>query len=341
MPSERERDPASPQALDWDALYRRYHRDLRRLIARRVPAGAPVDDLVQEAFLQAYRSGNRLDAPPTWSWLAVITERVCITWYRRQRPTAEPWEPREQADPAGFAGSEEHLAGLARHDDVNEVLAGLSPRHRRLLLAQAVGFSHEELARLEGSSPKAVKSALARARTEFRSRYQAPGREGWVVLTGPALRARRRLARPAELVDRVGPWVGALAFGMAAVLATGRGNVPPPNAGLAMPVGRTGISVPAVVAPADRPAGARPLSVDARRELPGPGGAAGNGANADRPLVVVDRDIRTGPNGGLIYLWVEINDPAGGSTTKADFVYPCKGTVTSMLCGVLGQVPTT
>lgn len=113
---------------EWDELYRRHGPDLRRLIARRVPSSAPVDDLLQEAFYQAYRSRHRVDlSQPAWPWLATLAHRVCIAWWRRQRPDGEPWGAEEHVDPAVFPGSDEHVSAIVRGEAVASALAELSP----------------------------------------------------------------------------------------------------------------------------------------------------------------------------------------------------------------------
>ena len=56
---------------------------------------------------------------------------------------------------------------------VEEALARLPPSQRRLLeLVYVDGYTHAEIAAMAGTSPGAIKTALWRARGEFRRVYR-------------------------------------------------------------------------------------------------------------------------------------------------------------------------
>lgn len=219
------RSNSSAGEPEWEDLYRRHAADLRRLIARRVPVSASVDDLLQETFYQAYRSRDRLDpSRPVWPWLATLAHRVCIAWWRRQRPEDAPWGVKEPVDLAVFPGSDEHLTAMVRGEQVASALAQLSPRHRFLLVGHtSEGLSCERLARFEGSSAKAVKSALDRARTHFRRHLGAADGNGWGLPVGIVVGMKRwyaRYQRALPLAEGVGPWASAVvALGVVATLS--------------------------------------------------------------------------------------------------------------------------
>lgn len=219
------RSNSSADEPEWEDLYRRHAADLRRLIARRVPANAPVDDLLQEAFYQAYRSRDRVDlSQPVWPWLATLAHRVCIAWWRRQQPDGVPWGEEEHVDPAVFPGSDEHVTAVVRGQQVSSALARLSPRHRFLLVGHtSEGLSCEHLARFEGSSAKAVKSALDRARTHFRRHMRADRGSGWGLPVGIVAGMKRWYAkhlRAVPLAEGIGSWAGAVvALGVVATLS--------------------------------------------------------------------------------------------------------------------------
>lgn len=186
-------------AIDWETVYREHQPDLRRLVARLVPAPV-VDDIVQETFAGAYRSRGRVDSSrPLWPWLATIAYRAAAQWWRSRRPGDELLrdEPRDGPSSAAFPGSDSHLAHLERTGAIADALAALNPRHRRVLYLHAVhGLPFDHLARVERVSPKAARSVLERAKARFRGEYHGPaagvgfalgGCRGW------AYRARHRV----------------------------------------------------------------------------------------------------------------------------------------------------
>ena len=163
---------ARATSVDWDDLYREHAPFLRRLIERRVPRPA-VEDVLQDTFLRAYRSRHRLDlSRPVRPFLATLAIRSSIQWQRSQQAKGDLRA--DEHVTSSFPGSDDHLTGLLQTRGVFEALAGMSPRHRRLLYLHAVGgYGCDDMASADKLSPKAVRSALTRARTNFRSNYRS------------------------------------------------------------------------------------------------------------------------------------------------------------------------
>jgi RNA polymerase sigma-70 factor (ECF subfamily) len=349
------RSNSSADEPEWEDLYRRHAADLRRLIARRVPAGAPVDDLLQEAFYQAYRSRDRVDlSQPVWPWLATLAHRVCIAWWRRQPPEGVPWGVDEHVDPAVFPGSDEHLTAIVRGEQVSSALARLSPRHRALLVGHTnEGLSCEHLARFEGSSAKAVKSALNRARTHFRRHLRAEGGHGWGLPVGIVAGMKRWYAkhpRAVPLAEGVGSWAGAvLALGVVATLSitpvamrtNGRsraadGRSPSTVAFQEADPRRTSATG---TSPRARPA-------EAKAGLPPVGSAAGRGTRTNvsllSPALGTRADVTQAPDGVWTLYEVTVHVPlpiVGGSTTVGSSVRCTAGTVSTAICALRPLVP--
>ena len=171
----------------WSALYDRYSEAVWRYVARLVgPDAASVADVTQETFLAAARSARSFNAErgSLGSWLTGIAhhrvtmhwrqagriERLCKLaetgamdirrWLDGQEPPADEWNRRELADL------------------VRGVLAEMSSDYAALLAAKYLDErSLEEIAMETDNSVEAVKSKLARARREFRTKFEHLTRE--------------------------------------------------------------------------------------------------------------------------------------------------------------------
>lgn len=166
----------------WSALYDGYNVDIWRYVARLVGAETvSVADLVQETFLEAARSARQFDPlrGTLWGWLTGIAHHQASQYWRQinkvqrlkelvearavelqrwlnfSESADEPWQRQELADA------------------VRAVLAELPPDYSLLLTAKYLDEqSLDDLSRTLGGSVEAIKSKLARARREFRSRME-------------------------------------------------------------------------------------------------------------------------------------------------------------------------
>lgn len=164
----------------WSLLYDGYSTDVWRYVARLVgPETASVADIVQETFLAAARSARQFDPGrgTLWAWLTGIAHHQSALYWRQVNKAQrlkelvearadelrrwletteapdEPWQRQEIADA------------------VRGVLAELPPDYAALLTAKYLDErSLEDLSRELGGTVDAIKSKLARARHEFRSR---------------------------------------------------------------------------------------------------------------------------------------------------------------------------
>lgn len=171
----------------WTALYDGYSTDVWRYVGRLV-GGSTTDvaDVVQETFLAAARTARQFDAQrgTLWSWLTGIAHHQAAAHWRkvsqteRLRTLAEAgtidlrqwWDGTESAD---SIWERQELAELVRG-----VLAELPADYAALLTAKYLDEqSLDELVRTMGSSVEAIKSKLARARREFRDKFESVTRE--------------------------------------------------------------------------------------------------------------------------------------------------------------------
>ncbi len=166
-------DPASEAALlerarsgDGGAfviLVRRYDRALRSLAYRLLGDRHAMDDVLQEAYLKAFRSIDRFRADASFNtWLYRIVHNACIDQLRRQRPTSLlDFEP----------PTTEHLEQeVSLRTDVGRALAALPETHRAVvMLVDVDGFDYGEVAAIVGVPVGTVRSRLSRARASLRA----------------------------------------------------------------------------------------------------------------------------------------------------------------------------
>jgi RNA polymerase sigma-70 factor (ECF subfamily) len=156
----REGDP-----LALEAFYRACARPACTL-ARRIVGPAAADDVVQDAFLDAFRGLPAYDArAPLGAWFRAIVLRRCLMHlrspWRRARERLDDWlDTLEARGPAGAAG--EAL-------DLGRALDRLPATTRAVVwLYDVEGCTHEEIAAAFGRTPSFSKSQLARGRARLR-----------------------------------------------------------------------------------------------------------------------------------------------------------------------------
>ncbi|HEX2298615.1 MAG TPA: RNA polymerase sigma factor [Pseudonocardiaceae bacterium] len=151
----------------FEALVRRYQRQLYHLALRITGWSGDAEDVVQEVFLTAWRRLPEIrDDAALPGWLYRTTTNRCLNLLRRSRPTAELDEttptqaPAE--DPQRAAEASQQVRALTA------ALARLSPKQRAAwLLREVHGRSYEEIADALATTPHAVRGRLARARVQL------------------------------------------------------------------------------------------------------------------------------------------------------------------------------
>lgn len=156
------------------------HRDAMYHLAWRM-VGSPEDaaDLVQEAFVRAYRSLDRFEGRSSFrTWVHRITVHCCLNHLRRRKRKGEVAYQEEWMDNPGYQerAGEARLHGridrpdqAADRSDLTAAIEGalgeLSPDHRAaFLLREYNGLSYKEIAEATGVSMGTVMSRLHYAR---------------------------------------------------------------------------------------------------------------------------------------------------------------------------------
>ena len=157
-------------------LVSHYDRGLRALAYRLLGDAGQMDDVLQEAYVKAYRglATFRGDASPG-TWLYRVTYNACLDHLRRTR----------RSDVVPLDRLVEHAScdpdpgeRVAARGSLADALAALSPEQRAVvLLVDAEGFDHATAARVLGVAEGTVHSRLSRAHVLLRARLNRTGAE--------------------------------------------------------------------------------------------------------------------------------------------------------------------
>jgi RNA polymerase sigma-70 factor (ECF subfamily) len=143
-----------------------------RMVARRLPSPADVDDVVQEVLLRVWKNGGSLREQDRFgAWLARIAYTAAADHLRaRQRhPLVAASGPDAEAD---LDGTEPEASGEARalvEAALRPFIAQLPARYREAItMSELDGVPHAEIARRLGLSLSAIKSRVQRGRAQLR-----------------------------------------------------------------------------------------------------------------------------------------------------------------------------
>jgi RNA polymerase sigma-70 factor (ECF subfamily) len=162
-----------PRAL-YEALVTNHARDLYRVACRLSGNATTAEDLVQETFVQAWRSIHSLRDPHAGRvWLLQIL-RHC--WYRQQRTSSR--RPLENVLDMDVVSPEPPTdVHTASHDYVQRALDELSPAYREpFVLVVMEGFRCREVADMLELPLGTVLSRLHRAREVLKRHIEEEAR---------------------------------------------------------------------------------------------------------------------------------------------------------------------
>jgi RNA polymerase sigma factor (sigma-70 family) len=138
--------------------------------------GDDAEDVVQEAFLKAFRAIDSFRGGDARVWMLSIVRNTAMTFLRKRRENiamdADSHEPVDRSpDP------EQGLLGKTRRDQVRRAIGRLEPEFRdALVLREIDGLSYKEIAAILNVPPGTVMSRLSRARQKLLSEL-APQKE--------------------------------------------------------------------------------------------------------------------------------------------------------------------
>lgn len=153
--------------MAFTALVQRYDDRMRGLAWQLLGNQSDMDDVLQDAYLKAYRSlgSFRRDAAFS-SWLYRIVQTTCIDAYRRRarRPQVSLEVVADPRDPVN-----DPATAVTDRDALRHALAALPEQQlAAVLLVDAEGFSYAEASELLDVAAGTIASRVNRARTTLR-----------------------------------------------------------------------------------------------------------------------------------------------------------------------------
>ncbi|MGA7990254.1 MAG: sigma-70 family RNA polymerase sigma factor [Thermoanaerobaculia bacterium] len=138
------------------------------------------DDVVQEAFLRAYRFFPSLRSADARAWLLSIVRNTCWTWLRVNRAREVAATIDDDAEPVdGAASAEEDLVRRADGARLARALEELPAEFREVIvLRELEEMSYREIADVAGIPMGTVMSRLARARRRLQAALARPVASG-------------------------------------------------------------------------------------------------------------------------------------------------------------------
>lgn len=172
-------DGTPSPSLDADAFAGLYEAHVDRIDAHvRARMGDPdlAEDITAQTFLRAWQSIERyrpLPGRPILAWLFTIANNLIVDHYRRSRRelVGVAVEPRDRGD-----NDPEHRALAADlRREIRQAISGLKPDHQLVVALRLIdGLDYDEISRITGKRPGALRVILCRAlgvvRKELRAR---------------------------------------------------------------------------------------------------------------------------------------------------------------------------
>lgn len=156
---------------DWDALARTHGPMVFDTAWRLLGQAADSEDVVQEAFLDAFRLYGRQPVANWGGLLRLLATRRAIDRLRNRRPELPLTPEGLPGEPAGPPAEQPEAVVVARElaDRLRDALAGLPEREATVFsLHYFAELGNAEIAELLGSSRDAVGVALHKARRRLK-----------------------------------------------------------------------------------------------------------------------------------------------------------------------------
>jgi RNA polymerase sigma-70 factor, ECF subfamily len=144
-----------------------------------VRSRADAEDIVQEAYLRAFRAFDGFRGGDMRPWLLAIVRNTAYRWLSNRRRSGTVISLEEAFAEGGGQSvdeiasdeptAEERLIGAAERDYVLRALAELPPAFREVLVLREIeGLAYREIAEVTGVPVGTVMSRLSRGRGELR-----------------------------------------------------------------------------------------------------------------------------------------------------------------------------
>jgi RNA polymerase sigma-70 factor, ECF subfamily len=128
-------------------------------------------DMVQEAYLRAFKFFDALRSADSRAWLLTIVRNTCYTWLQQNRPRdlSAPFDEDIHSGESDSADPATLVLKSASHQMLKEALEELPAEFREVVVLRDLeGFSYKEIAEIAKIPPGTVMSRLARARERLK-----------------------------------------------------------------------------------------------------------------------------------------------------------------------------
>jgi len=158
-------------ARSFGALLRRHDDNMRGVVYRVVGSQAAMDDVLQDAYLKAWRSVSDFRGDSAFStWLYTIVRRTAIDHLRSQKRMV-PVDPGQAGgDALATAELVVQPVDVASNLALRDALAALPPDQLAVVtLIDGEGYTYHSVATMLGVSAGTIASRLHRARAALRA----------------------------------------------------------------------------------------------------------------------------------------------------------------------------
>lgn len=172
--TETRADSVAPSGLL--SAYEQHLNALKRYVMRIIHVESDVDDVVQEAFMRAYKAEKKGDIRQPKSYLFRVAKHVALNQIRQK--VNRPTDFLEDSDPASILVSdwtlEDEVLAQERLGIHCAAVATLPPRRRRVYLMRKVyGMSHKAIADSLGITVSTVEAHLVKACRQCHTHIQS------------------------------------------------------------------------------------------------------------------------------------------------------------------------
>ena len=156
------------------ALMREHYAFVYGIVIRIVKNSHDTEEVVQDAFLNAYRGLTQLeDATKFRSWLGEIAQNCARNWFRKQRGETVSIDEVSEEILQTPDSSDEQLARQEQRELIRQTMEMLPQKDREIAHAYYLeGASYDELTSVHGLSYNAIASRLSRAKRQLSKRLQ-------------------------------------------------------------------------------------------------------------------------------------------------------------------------
>jgi RNA polymerase sigma factor (sigma-70 family) len=158
-------------------LVNRYNNFVFTIVLRYVKGREDAEEVAQDVFIKAYKALPAFKGDSKFStWLYTVTTTTCITFLRKKKLEVHSLDNEkvfEVADQSGGGMSANQVEQKSKVNMVNEAIKMLSPDDAQVILLFYKGEQTlDEMAKILGKEPNAVKVQLHRARARLKEKME-------------------------------------------------------------------------------------------------------------------------------------------------------------------------